>query len=682
MRLQGTVVQNISDKNDLLDAQRLYALLVALAIILCALGWALYVGVSALWVAVCALVTLGGTGAVLYLNRTQLLDDSNELHARLQAMLSSSRDIVAGKRVDSLADSPKDMIARVTESIHALLVEQQVKIGKLRITDYVFTTAGEAILVSDVDGKIVDVNPQLLKMTGYTRDELIAHPAGILYRNNAAENRSFQIRDGLIHLGHWRGETVFFDRSDCAIPVLLSVSKILDDQGMRQGYVSIFADIRHTKEVEARLRQLTTTDRLTTLPNYVLFSQALQSRLANPETNHKRFLFLVLNIDRLRTINDRHGPENGDKIIAQIAAYLEMVLPNETSLCRRSGDEFMALVDVDQVQFIDQFKAALSHIVVSVPTTIETQAHLLSLSAGGVVYPDQAKTLNELLLAADAALQLSKLQGRARLTWFTNELGDIVSRRRLIEERLAVAITADLVKPFYQPEIDMRTGKIIGFEALARWDDEILGSVSPGEFILIAEESRLIERLSGSLLSQVLRDLPTIVSRFPRTKVAFNASPHLFRDRTLLGLLTRDLRERPEILNGLEIEVTESHAAESAAEIFGQLKSIRTLGVEVAIDDFGTGYSSFARLANMPINRLKIDSSFIAAMQDATQKKITVAIINLAKTLELEVTAEGVERAEQRSALLEAGCHRAQGWLYAKALPLNELLKLESVLSV
>ncbi len=673
-------MQNVSDKNDLLVAQHLYAQLVGLAIIVCALGWALYAGVSALWVAVCALVALGTTGAVLYLNHTQLLAYSKEVHARLQAMVSSSRGIVAGKLVDASADSPKDMMARVTESIHALLVEQQVKIGKLRITDYVFTTAGEAILVSDVDGKIVDVNPQLLKMTGYTREELIARPAGMLYRNNAAQNRSFQIRDGLLDLGHWRGETVFFDRSDDAIPVLLSVSKILDDQGMRQGYVSIFADIRHTKEVEARLRQLTTTDRLTTLPNYAVFSQTLYSRIANPETNSKRFLFLLLNIDRLRTINDRHGPENGDKIIAQIAAYLEMVLPKGTRLCRRSGDEFMAMVDVDQAQFFDQLKAALSHIVVSVPATIES--HSLSLSAGGVVYPDQAKTLNELLLAADAALQLSKAQGRARLTWFTNELGDIVSRRRLIEERLAVAITADLVKPFYQPEIDMRTGKIIGFEALARWDDEVLGAVSPGEFILIAEESRLIERLSGSLLSQVLRDLPTIVNRFPATKVAFNASPHLFRDRTLLGLLTRDLRERPEILDGLEIEVTESHAAESAAEIFGQLKSIRTLGVEVAIDDFGTGYSSFARLANMPINRLKIDSSFIAAMQDATQKKITVAIINLAKTLELEVTAEGVETIEQRAALLNAGCHRAQGWLYSKALPLNELLKLESVLSV
>lgn len=663
-------------------AKRMYALMFGLVVVLGALAWAIYPNGSVVWVAIGALVIVAATSLVMYLNHSQLRGFAKETHARLNSIVSLSHDIVAGKSVVLPTDTPKDLITHVTESIHALLIEQQGKIGKLRITDHVFTTAGEAILVSDVDGKIVDVNPQLLTITGYARDQLIGRPAGMLYRNNASQNSSIQIRDGLIDLGHWRGETVFVDRNDCAIPVLLSVSKILDSQGVRQGYVSIFADIRHTKEVEEKLRHLTTTDRLTRLPNYAVFSQTLQERITNPERNQKQFLFLFLNIDRLRTINDRHGPENGDKLIAQVSAYLEMVLPKGSILCRRSGDEFIALVEVEQVQFLDQLKAALTHIVVSVPTTVKDQAYSLSLSAGGTVYPEQAKTLNELLLAADAALQLSKEQGRARLTWFTEALGDLVSRRRFLEEKLSLAITADLVKPFYQPEVDMRTGKIIGFEALARWDDDVFGVVSPAEFILIAEEGRLIERLSGSLLSQVLSDLPIIIKKFPGSKVAFNASPHLFRDRTLLGLLTKDLHERPEILDGLEIEVTESHAADSAAEIFGQLKSIRTLGVEVAIDDFGTGYSSFARLANMPINRLKIDSGFISSLHATTQKKIIIAIINLAKTLDLEVTAEGVENIEQRQALIVTGCHRAQGWLYSKALPLADVLKLEPVLTV
>jgi diguanylate cyclase (GGDEF)-like protein/PAS domain S-box-containing protein len=678
--MREMAVQNVGSEVSVWVTRRMYALLFGLLIALCVLGGAIYANASVIWLVFGALLIVAGAGIMMYLNHTKLRGFSQDMHTRMHSIVSLSHDIVAGKTVALPIDSPKDMITHVTESVHALLIEQQGKIGKLRITDHVFTTAGEAILVSDIEGKIVDVNPQLLKITGYSREQLIGRPAGMLYRNNASPNSSIQIRDGLIDLGHWRGETVFVDRNDQAIPVLLSVSKILDDQGGRQGYVSIFADIRHTKDVEEKLRQLTTTDRLTQLPTFAVFSQRLQERIANPELNHKQFLFLFLNIDRLRTINDRHGPENGDKLIAQVSAYLEMVLPKGSSLCRRSGDEFIAVVEVEQVQFLDQLKAALSHIVVSVPTMVEGQSYALSLSAGGTVYPEQAQTINELLLAADAALQLSKEQGRARLTWFTEELGGLVSRRRFLEEKLSLAITSDLVRPFYQPEVDMRTGAIIGFEALARWDDDVVGVVSPAEFILIAEEGRLIERLSGSLLSQVLSDLPIIIKKFPGTKVAFNASPHLFRDRTLLGLLTKDLHERPEILEGLEIEVTESHAADSAAEIFGQLKSIRTLGVEVAIDDFGTGYSSFARLASMPINRLKIDSGFISELHDTTQKKIIIAIINLAKTLDLEVTAEGVENIEQQQALIAAGCHRAQGWLYAKALPLADVLKLDAKL--
>jgi len=289
--MQEMIGQNIGSEVSLWAARRMYVLLVALVIVLCALGWALYAGASVLWVAVGALVILGATGAVMYLNHAQLLGFSKDVHTRMHDIISLSHDLVAGKPVVLPTDSPKDMITHVTESIHALLVEQQGKIGKLRITDHVFTTAGEAILVSDVEGKIVDINPQLLKITGYTREQLIGRPAGMLYRNNATQNSSVQIRDGLIDLGHWRGETVFVDRSDCAIPVLLSVSKILDDQGVRQGYVSIFADIRHTKEVEAKLRQLTTTDRLTQLlSNRVAFRRVGPTTAYNAKNAGKKIV--------------------------------------------------------------------------------------------------------------------------------------------------------------------------------------------------------------------------------------------------------------------------------------------------------------------------------------------------------------------------------------------------------
>ena len=206
-------VQHVGNEISIWVARRMYALLFGLVIVLCGLGWAFYVGASVLWVGACALVILIATGVVMYLNQTQLRVFSKDMHSRMHDIVSLSHDIVAGKNVILPSGSPQDVISHVTESIHALLIEQQGKIGKLRITDHVFTTAGEAILVSDVDGKIVDVNPQLLKVTGYAREQLIGRPAGMLYRNNAAQNSSVQIRDGLIDLGHWRGETHRFHAS-------------------------------------------------------------------------------------------------------------------------------------------------------------------------------------------------------------------------------------------------------------------------------------------------------------------------------------------------------------------------------------------------------------------------------------------------------------------------------------
>lgn len=652
--------------------------LLAITLALLGLGWALNPLASTVAYVVCVAFVLLAAGLVMYLNQRQVANFSRELSTGLQKTLGLCGDLVAGKSVELAPVAPSDALGSFTESLHALLSAQQSKIGNLRITDHVFRTAGEGILVSDIEGKVLDINPQLLKITGYTRAQLLGKPAGMLYRQQVSSNTSLQIRDGLLEEGFWRGETTFVDREDRAIPVLLSVSKITDEQGERQGYVSIFSDIRHTKDVEAELRRLTTTDRLTGLPNYVTFSQKLEERLAQTQVREKRFIFLYVDIDRLRTINDRYGPKTGDKVIAQVAAYLELVLPSAGEVCRRSAGEFIVLVEVEKEQFLEQLKAALPHLLRRVPATSGAESFELTLSCGAALYPDQAQTLNELLQASDAALQSSKELGRAQLVWYTEALGEAISRRRAIEERLQLAITANLVRPFYQPEVDMRTGKIIGFEALARWEDEFYGVISPGEFIVIAEEGRLIQGLSESLLQQVLDDLPRILEAFPGTKVAYNASPLLFRDKHLVAMLSKDLSEHPEILTGLEIEVTESHAAESAAEIFGQLKSIRSLGVDIAIDDFGTGYSSFSRLAKMPINRLKIDSGFIAGLADATQKKIIVAIINLAKTLDLEVTAEGVETLAQSDALLAAGCHRAQGWLYARAMPCEAVLKLEA----
>ena len=266
--------------------------LMAITLAWLGLWWVLNPLASAFVYVVCLAFALLAVGGGVYLNQRQVADFSRDLSASLQKTLVLCSDLIAGKSVALTPLEPSDALGSFNESLHGLLSAQQSKIGKLRITDHVFRTAGEAILVSDGEGKIVDINPQLLKITGYSRAQLLGKPAGMLYRQQVSSSTSIQIRDSLLDEGFWRGETDFVDREDRAVPVLLSVSKITDEQGERQGYVSIFSDIRHTKDVEAKLRRLNTTDRLTGLLNYVTFSQKLEERLAASQAQEKCFIFL------------------------------------------------------------------------------------------------------------------------------------------------------------------------------------------------------------------------------------------------------------------------------------------------------------------------------------------------------------------------------------------------------
>ncbi len=630
------------------------------------------------------LIALIVLAALLTIRRVQVwaVDFSRATMSRLDGLVMTCTEILSGKHTIPKRDDQHDEISAVVTLLRKIMTEEKHNIDQLRTSGQVFQTAGEAILITRPDGNILDVNPALLQITGYERNALIGKPAGMLYIDSHLFKVSQEIRRALQSVGTWRGETAFLDRLGTPIPVALTVSKVMDKEGNDQGQVAIFSDIRILKESEARLRALAFQDSLTGLPNYRLFLERLTSRLAEPDATSRPFVLLFFDMDRLKLINDTHGHEKGDRVIQHIAAHLMTTLPESQFICRRSGDEFIAIVDLIPGMTAEVIKQQLTQDVSTISVSVENETIDGSLSAGGVLYPEQAGTLNDLLASADAALQQAKQTGRGRVVWYSRALGDRITRTHQVEERLAKAIELGLVVPHYQPEVDMLTGKIVGFEALARWIDPLLGVVEPSEFISISEEMRLIEPLSERMLAQILDDLVLIHARFPEAKVAFNASPLLFHDQRLLRLLDGKASTGSQALRYLEIEVTESHMTESAQKIASQLREIQKLGVGVAIDDFGKGYSSFSRLADLPVNRLKIDASFVAVISDTNRWKIVRAIVNLAKIMELKVTAEGVETATQRELLLSAGCFRAQGWLYATAMPLQEVLELEGHLSV
>ena len=602
--------------------------------------------------------------------------------SRLDNLVVTCKQILSGNKILPSDDALDDEITAVSRVIRKIMLEQRESIDQLRTSGRVFQTAGESILITQSDGRIVDVNPALLKMTGYERTDLIGRQAGMLYLENSEQKISEEIKKTLNRNEIWRGETVFISRLGRPISVALTVSRVIDEDGLDQGQVAIFSDIGALKDAEKSLRTMAFQDALTGLPNYRMFSDWIQQRIKQSDSDGKPFILLFMDMDRLKVINDTHGHDKGDLLIRHLSAHLISTLPEQKFLCRRSGDEFIAVIDLEGGQSIDHYQLLIADQLNKISMSIEDESIDGSLSAGGVIYPLQAHNLNDLLICADSALQQAKATGRAKTVWYSDELGKQILRSRHVEERLVKAIIQGDITPHYQPEVDMRTGKIIGFEALARWNDPILGKVGPGEFIKIAEDNQLIESLSEIILKKIIQDLPSIYNRFSDAKVAFNASPLLFRNGRLINILRSYRATHPQEVSHLEIEITESDLSVSPDEVFEQLLDIQRIGINVSIDDFGKGYSSFTRLAEMPINRLKIDSGFVNRLDEPNREKIIRAIINLGHVLGLEVTAEGVETRSQMTGLLDAGCYRAQGWLYSAELSLEALMKTEPFIHV
>jgi len=388
---------------------------------------------------------------------------------------------------------------------------------------------------------------------------------------------------------------------------------------------------------------------------------------------------LFIDLDNLKAINDKYGHEEGDRAIIKLSEHLSESLPSETFLCRRSGDEFIALIQNTQnLPFLVRDLLNMSHVFtldegVSGPKIVQT-----SFSAGAAQYPADAKDLNGILTSADLALRVAKQSGRSQLVWYSKNIRTKVRRLNSIHEKLNYALKRGLIIPYYQPCVDLVTGYIVGFEALARWDDAELGSMAPEEFISIAEQTNLINDVTVAILERVIKDKTSIQSTFNQATISVNVSPHFFVKRAITNFFSNKLNRHDESFEGIVLELTESDLSHNiqSIQLHLQLQILIGLGLKLAIDDFGKGYSSLSRLGTLPFHKLKIDRSFVRDIEEKANQKIIKSIIALGSSLGLETIAEGVETLIQRQELLNSGCTLAQGYMYAKALPLEEVLKL------
>lgn len=600
---------------------------------------------------------------------------------RLDRLLLECQKILSGERPDAVEPGPEDELSQVTSALNAMLVKQRQFTDDLRTTSLVFAMAAEGILVTDPQGSIVEANAALLAMTGYTRADLLGQPAGTLYRNAAQNEIGRQMASALQASGRWSGETTFIGRSGQQIPASVALSRILTEEGEVLGNVAVITDISRLKKVEHQLRELANRDALTGLPNFRYMSEQVQTALEEARATSRRLAAVFLDLDNFKSVNDDLGHDAGDTVVKALAAHLTQRLPAGHLLCRRSGDEFIAVVDRSGFDDDAVLTRALSRLT---PLEIGTAAGVVTVTAtvGISRFPEDAADWHGLQICADVAMNEAKQERRGSLVWYEDRIGRRLYRRRQIQGRLREAIQACAFDVHYQPEVDLRTGQVIGFEALARWHDAELGEVSPAEFIAAAEEARLIDGLTLCIAEKVLLDKPALQARYPHTTVAFNASPQVFRRSRLLEFLSDWSLRSPGILDGLEVELTETEISRSNPSLHVQVQALVGLGVGIAIDDFGTGYSSLSRLTQFPISRLKIDRSFVEGVERKRESRIVRLIVDLAKALDLEVTAEGVESAEQREALVRMGCHRGQGWLFARAMPLSAILASEQLVNL
>ena len=601
---------------------------------------------------------------------------------RLDQLVLYCQNILAGQFVKPVQQQHQDEISQVFKTLGQMLVQQKEVTDELRTTSLVFMTAAEAILVTDKEGKIVDVNPALARMTGYSRAELLGQLAGTLYRPVGSDDAQAAILQSLNADKVWHGETFFVHRDGSQIPTTTAISHIVDASGQTTGRVAVITDVSQLKQAEERLRFLAYHDALTGLPNFRQLTELAQHRLDAPSAQTSSTALLFMDMDRLKALNDNYGHEIGDVVIQAIAKHLSARLPAGHILCRRSGDEFIALADIPADMNLTSLRQKLFTDLNQLVVRTDVGLVAAGVSVGVARYRVDADNFNELMICADIALNEGKKTRRGSVTWYDEAMGRKLHRAQLIQSKLPQALSEQVLEVHYQPEVDMRSGELIGLEALLRWTDPELGVISPTEFIGIAEELHLAEQVALYVFHQIMADQAAIRQRFAGAVIAFNVSPQAFRDFRLFNAITEQLEHQPNSLLGLEIEITESDIAHGEQNLMQQLQMLSGIGVPLVIDDFGMGYSSLSRLSGFPISRLKIDRHFVAGMESGPGTRIVQVLIDMASALGLQVTAEGIQTPAQRQQLIDLGCPRAQGWLYARAVPLDQLLRLPAVLPV
>ncbi len=593
-----------------------------------------------------------------------------ELPGLVVSVLALLTIISLGKIISEERSRLSQLSAANQALVHQIAKRQQVE-KKIGILSQVIEQSSESIFITNLEAKIEYVNAAFIRNTGYSSEEVIGRTPRILTSGRTPKKTYRQLLETLSHGESWQGELCNRRKNGDEFIEWALISPLRGIDGKISHYVAIKQDITEKKKAEEKINYLAYYDALTGLPNRNLFLDHLSQSLELAQRSFNLGALILINIDRFKNINDACGHVLGDTLLQSISKQLEELQDENSFLARLGSDEFAILLSDLGTRTIPAINI-VNTIADKIKKThnrffaIGSQKISISISMGITIYPDKAESDNaELVLRrADTALHRAKANGGNSSAYFESDMSDLVQQRFNIERELQQAIPNGELVLYLQSQLDAN-GKMVGAEALVRWEHPERGLIPPGAFIPIAEESDLIIKVGNWVLVEALKLMAKAdMAGFP-FYLSVNVSPRQFRQPNFIALLKDQLALTGADPTHLTLEVTEDLVIENINEIIAKMSEISALGINLSLDDFGTGYSSLAYLKRLPVQELKIDRSFIHdAIHNREDALLVDAILSVAKHLHLKVVAEGVETAEHAAFLNERGNVIHQGYFY------------------
>lgn len=565
-----------------------------------------------------------------------------------------------------------------THCIFKDITEEQKIEKKLKLSDIVFENTTEGIIITNEEGKIISVNSAFSNITGYSFDEILYQNPRIL--KSGKHNREFYLNlwKELEKNGSWKGEIWNRKKNGEIYPEWLNLSVAKDSNGKILNYVALFSDITKIKNSNAKIEYLAHHDPLTNLPNRLLLKARLNKSIEKCSDLKQRLAIFFIDIDNFKMINDSYGHSIGDKIINIVAQRLQKNVRRNDTISRIGGDEFIIVVeDILEQKNIQKIAQKILNDFLE-PIRLEEYLFDTTISMGISIFPNNGLNAEDLIKHADTAMYSAKSAGRNQFQFYKKEMTSEIFEKIVMKQEISDALKNNEFEVYYQPQIDIKTNKIISAEALLRWNHKSLGLISPDDFIPHAEETKLIIPLGDFVLKTACSFMKKLHKEnlLIDGKIAVNISAVQLKHTDIYNTVIENLKDTNLDARFLELELTETFIMENVEESIVILNNLKDIGVQLSIDDFGTGYSSLSYLKQFPIDKLKIDKSFIAEIPHSQKDiAITKTIIALAKGLGIKVIAEGVEKEEQKEFLALENCDEIQGWFYAKALKEEDFIK-------